>query len=99
LLRAVGVHGLRLDRRQRTRDPGRDTEPFISVPIAFVLNVVPISRLAFHRHAGWLEVLAGVELAPRRLVVVLTTLKVGGLFVGHLAADSYACWKGVRSAF
>jgi len=48
--------------------------------------------------AATLEVLVGVESAPPHLVVVLTVLIVGGLFVGHLAADSYACWKGVRAA-
>lgn len=99
LLRAVGAHG--------PYDSIAGSAPailaatlslFIGFPIAFVLNVVPISRLAFRRHGGWLEVLAGVELAPLHLVVVLTTLIVGGLFVGHLGADSYACWKGVRSA-
>ena len=99
LLRAAGVHG--------PYDSIAGSPPailaatlslFIGLPIAFVLNVVPITRLAFRRHAGWLEVLLALEFAPLHLVVVLTALIVGVLFVGHLAADSYACWKGVRSA-
>jgi hypothetical protein len=99
LLRAVGAHG------PYDAIAGSPTaillatlSLFIGFPVAFSINVVPITRLGFRRHAGWLEVLVAVEFAAIHLVVVLTVLIVGVLFVGHLAADSYACWKGVRSA-
>jgi hypothetical protein len=71
---------------------------FVGFPVAFVLNVVPITRLDLRRQAGSREFLVAVEAAALQLAVVLTILIVGSLFVGHLAADSYACWKGVRSA-
>lgn len=99
LLRALGMHG--------PYDSIAGSSPanlaatlslLIGFPIAFVINVAPITRLAFRRHAGWLEVLLAVEFAPLHLVVVLAALIIGVLFVGHLAADSYACWKGVRPA-
>jgi hypothetical protein len=99
LLRAAGVHG--------PYDAIAGSPPailaatlsfFIGFPVAFVLNVVPITRLALRRHSGVLEALLAVEFAPLHLAVVLTAMVIGFLFVGHLAADSYACWKGVRSA-
>jgi hypothetical protein len=71
---------------------------FVGFPVAFVLNVVPITRLDLRRHAGSREFLVAVEAAALQLAVVLAVLIIGGLFVGHLAADSYACWKGIRSA-
>lgn len=71
---------------------------FIGLPVAFVINLWPITRLGLHRGAGELEGVAAIEVAPLQLSVVLVALIVGGLFAGHLAADSYACLKGVRSA-
>ena len=65
LLGAVGVHGL--------YDPIAGSPPallsatlslFIGFPIAFVLNVVPITRLALRPHAGVLEGLLALEFVP-----------------------------------
>jgi hypothetical protein len=71
---------------------------FIGLPIAFVLNAWPITRLGLRRQGGWFEGLLALEVAPLQLVVVILTLLVGGFFVGHLAVDSYACVRGVHSA-
>ena len=99
LLRALGVHApYDLIAGSPPAILAATLSFFIGFPIAFVLNVVPITRLALRRHSGVLEGVLAVEFAPLHLVVVLTTLVVAFLFVGHLAADSYACWKGVRSA-
>ena len=70
----------------------------VGLPIAFVLNVWPITRAGLHRHAGELEGLPALELAPLHLAVVVVAVVFGGLFVGHLAADAYACLNGVHSA-
>jgi hypothetical protein len=70
----------------------------IGLPVAFLLNVWPITRAGLRRHAGELEGLLAFELAPLQLVVVIVAVLIGGLFVGHLAADAYACLKGVHSA-
>jgi len=71
---------------------------FVGLPIALVINLLRIGRLGLKRRDGGLEGLVALEFAPLHLIVVLTALAVGGLFVGHLAADSYACLNGVRSA-
>ncbi|MGZ4172152.1 MAG: hypothetical protein ACXVRN_12375 [Solirubrobacteraceae bacterium] len=71
---------------------------FIGLPVAFVINLWPITRIGLHRGAGELEGVVALEVAPLQLSVVLVALIVGGLFAGHLAADSYACLRGVRSA-
>lgn len=71
---------------------------FIGLPVAFVLNVWPITRLGLRRQGGWFEGLLALEVAPLQLAVVLLSLVVGMFFVGHLAADSYACVTGVHSA-
>jgi len=71
---------------------------FIGLPVAFVINLWPITRIGLHRGAGEVEGVVALELAPLQLFVVLVALIAGGLFAGHLAADSYACLTGVRSA-
>lgn len=70
----------------------------VGLPVAFVLNVWPITRLGIRRNAGGLEGLVALEFAPLHLVVVVVAVIVGGLFVGHLGADAYACMNGVHSA-
>lgn len=70
----------------------------IGLPIAFVINVWPITRLGMRRHAGELEGLLALEFAPLHLLVVVLAMLVGGLFIAHLAADAYACVNGVHSA-
>ncbi len=71
---------------------------FVGIPVAFVINLWRIVRLGLRRGSGTLEGLLALEFAPLHLVVVVAALLIGGLFVGHLAADSYACLNGVRSA-
>jgi hypothetical protein len=71
---------------------------FIGLPVAFAINIWPITRLGMSRRAGGLEGLLALEVAPLQLAVVFVALLVGGLFAAHLAADSYACFNGVRSA-
>ena len=70
----------------------------IGIPVAFMLNVWPITRAGLHRHSGELEGLLALELAPLQLGVVIVAVLAGGLFVGHLAADAYVCLNGVHSA-
>jgi hypothetical protein len=71
---------------------------FVGIPVAIVINLWRIGRLGLKRHDGALEGLVALEFAPLHLVVLLVAIAVGGLFVGHLAVDSYACLNGVRSA-
>lgn len=71
---------------------------FVGIPVAFVINLWRIVRVGLRRENGELEGLLALEFAPLHLAVVVAALAIGALFVGHLAADSYACWNGVRSA-
>lgn len=71
---------------------------FVGIPVAFVINLWRIVRVGLRHEEGELEGLLALEFAPLHLAVVTAALVIGALFVGHLAADSYACWKGVRSA-
>ena len=71
---------------------------FIGLPVAFVVNFWSITRLGLRRQGGWFEGLLALEVAPLQLAVVLLSLVFGIFFVGHLAADSYACVRGVHSA-
>jgi hypothetical protein len=71
---------------------------FIGIPVAIAMNLWRIARLGWRRHAGALDGLIALEFAPLHLAVVLIGLVAGGLFVGHLAPDSYACINGVRTA-
>jgi len=71
---------------------------FVGIPIALISSAWRITRLGMRRHAGRLEGLMAVEMAPLHLAVVGIALLCGGLFLGHLAADAYACMNGVRSA-
>lgn len=71
---------------------------FIGLPIAFVINAWPITRLGVRRLTGELEGLVAVEIAPLHLFIAGAALVLGSLFAGHLAADSYACISGVHSA-
>ncbi len=71
---------------------------FIGIPVAIAMNVWRITQLGLRRRHGALDALIALEVAPLHLAVVAIGLIVGGLFVGHLAADSYACMTGVRSA-
>jgi hypothetical protein len=71
---------------------------FIGIPIAIAINLWRIGRIGMRRTEGALEGLIAIEFAPLHLIVLVTALLVGGLFVGHLAADSYACLNGVHSA-
>jgi hypothetical protein len=71
---------------------------FVGLPVAFALNAWTITRLGVRRHRGRLEGLIALEVAPLQRAVVVVALAMAVLFVGHLAADSYACMNGVRSA-
>jgi hypothetical protein len=71
---------------------------FIGLPIAFAINVWPITQLGMRRDVDEVEGMLALEVAPLHLAVVVVAVIVGGLFAGHLAADSYACLNGVRSA-
>src|SRR5579872_6307932 len=50
---------------------------FIGLPIAFVLNAWPITRVGMRRRAGQLEGLLALEFVPLQLAVVLVSLLVG----------------------
>jgi|SRR5579864_5943678 len=71
---------------------------FIGLPVAFAINIWPITRIGLSRRAGELDCVMALEVAPLQLAVVLVALLIGGLFAAHLAADSYACLNGVRAA-
>ena len=71
---------------------------FFGIPVAIAMNVWRITRLGWRRGADSLDGLVALEVAPLHLAVVVVALLVGGLFVAHLAADSYACLNGVKSA-
>ena len=71
---------------------------FIGIPVAITMNLWRIARVGLRRERGALDGLLALQFAPLHLVVVLAALAIGGAFVAHLAADSYACLKGVHSA-
>jgi hypothetical protein len=71
---------------------------FIGIPVAIAMNLWRVTQVGLRRQAGALDGLIAIEFAPLHLIVLATALAVGALFVGHLAADSYACLNGVRSA-
>ncbi|TMG42816.1 MAG: hypothetical protein E6H85_11895 [Chloroflexi bacterium] len=71
---------------------------FIGIPVAIAMNLWRITRVGLHRDAGSLDGLLALEFAPLQLIVVVAALVIGGAFVAHLAADSYACLKGVQTA-
>lgn len=71
---------------------------FIGIPIAFVLNLWRVTQIGLRRRHGEVEGLVALEFAPLHLVVIAVAAIVGLGFVGHLAADSYACLNGVHSA-
>ena len=71
---------------------------FIGIPVAIAMNLWRITRVGWRRREGSMDGLIALEVAPLHLVVVAAALIVGGAFVAHLAADSYACLNGVRSA-
>ena len=71
---------------------------FVGIPVAIAMNLWRIARLGLKHERGALDGLLALEFAPLHLVVVLAALAIGGAFVAHLAADSYACLNGVRSA-
>ncbi len=70
----------------------------IGLPVAFILNAWTITRLGLRRLPDQVEGLVALEIVPLQLAVVVVALAIAVLFVGHLAADSYACLNGVRSA-
>ena len=71
---------------------------FVGIPVAIAMNLWRITRVGWRRHGGSLDGLIALEVAPLHLAVVVVGLVVGGVFVAHLAADSYACMNGVHSA-
>ncbi len=71
---------------------------FVGIPVAIAVNLWRITRVGLKRHTGTLEGLVALEFAPLHLVVLFVALLIGALFLGHLAADSYACLNGVKSA-
>ena len=71
---------------------------FIGIPVAIVLNLWRIVRVGLRRGSGAIDGLVALEFAPLHLFVVLAAGLIGVMFVGHLAADSYACFNGVRTA-
>jgi len=71
---------------------------FIGIPVAIAMNLWRVTRVGLRRDTGALDGLLAVEFAPLHLLVLAAAIAVGALFVGHLAADSFACLNGVRSA-
>ena len=71
---------------------------FIGIPVAIAMNLWRITRLGWRSRAGAIDGLLALEIAPLHLFVLVVAVLVGGAFVAHLAADSYACLNGVRSA-
>ena len=71
---------------------------FVGIPVAIAINMWRITRVGLRRAAGALDGLVAIEYAPLHLVVVFAALVFGALFVGHLAADSFACVSGVKTA-
>ena len=71
---------------------------FIGIPVAIAMNLWRITRVGWRTQPGALDGLLALEVAPLHLFVLVVALVFGGAFVAHLAADSYACLNGVRSA-
>jgi hypothetical protein len=71
---------------------------FVGIPVAIAMNLWRITHLGWRRRPGSVNGMVALEVAPLHLIVVAAALIVGGAFVAHLAADSYACLNGVSSA-
>ena len=71
---------------------------FIGIPVAIAMNLWRITKVGWRTRAGAIDGLLALELAPLHLAVLVVAVVVGAAFVGHLAADSYACLNGVKSA-
>ena len=71
---------------------------FIGIPVAIAMNLWRITKVGWKSRAGAVDGLLALEVAPLHLFVLAVAILVGGAFVAHLAADSYACLNGVRSA-
>jgi hypothetical protein len=71
---------------------------FIGIPVAIAMNLWRITRVGWRNRAGAVDGLLALEVAPLHLFVLVVAVAVGGAFVAHLAADSYACLNGVSSA-
>ena len=71
---------------------------FIGIPVAIAMNLWRIARVGWRSRTGTVDGLLALEIAPLHLFVLAVALLVGGAFVAHLAADSYACLNGVKSA-
>jgi hypothetical protein len=78
--------------------PAATLSLIVGVPLALAINAWPITQLGLRRKPDRIEGLLALEFAPVQLAVVAIALAAGLLFAGHLAADSYACLHGVRSA-
>ena len=99
LLRAVGVAALyEVIAGSSVAILAATLSLFIGIPIAIAVNLWRIVRIGVQRHSRGLDGVVALELAPLHLFVVVAAALVGALFIGHLAVDSFACVRGVRSA-
>jgi hypothetical protein len=71
---------------------------FFGAPVAVILSVLPIIHWKLSRAEG--KIATSLVLRPTlaHLVVGGIALLVVAVFFGHLAADEFACWRGVTSA-
>lgn len=71
---------------------------FLGTPLALLLNFLVILHLSINRQPDGLSTSLTVEPTLVHLLVLGFALLVAAAFFGHLAADSLACFRGVKSA-
>ncbi len=71
---------------------------FIGAPAAVLLILLPIVEFGLTRRSDGFSAKLALRPDPVQLVILLTAIAVVGVFFGHLIADQFACWRGVKSA-
>ncbi len=71
---------------------------FLGTPLALVLNLFPILRLSFTRQPDGVTTAVTVEPTLWQVLILGVAFLIAAAFFGHLVADAFACFRGLKSA-
>jgi hypothetical protein len=71
---------------------------FLGTPLALLLNILAILRLSLIRQPDGISTSVTLEPTLWHLLVLGVAFLVAAAFFGHLVADGFACFRGVKSA-
>jgi hypothetical protein len=71
---------------------------FLGTPLALLLNILAVLHLSLTRQSDGIATSVTLEPTLVHLVVLGVAFLVASAFFGHLVADGFACFRGVRSA-